>query len=151
MPSGVYIRTEKHRKINSKSHKGHHHHGWKLSKKTKLKMSLSRIGKPSPMLGKHHSNKTKQKIKQSSHKNNKNYNWKGNRVSYNGNHQWIYRHLGKAKHCENCKLDKIPKGKKRWFQWANKSHRYLRYLTDWIQLCIPCHINYDKKYSELLK
>lgn len=47
--------------------------------------------------------------------------------------------------------------------WANRSHKYLRDLTDWTALCIPCHRKHDgltgskhpeeqkKKISEGLK
>ena len=70
--------------------------------------------------------------------------WQGNKVNYRDLHAWVQYHLGKANHCENCGLDKIPKGKKRYFQWANISKQYKRNLNDWIQLCIKCHRAFDE-------
>lgn len=67
-------------------------------------------------------------------------NWKGDKVSYTGLHQWVKRHLGSPKQCEFCgKLKTTSKS----IQWANKSHKYLRKLTDWISLCASCHKKYD--------
>lgn len=137
MPSGVYIRTEYHRKINSNGHKGQPGNrgttGMKFSKETRQKMSLASKGKP----------KSEEHKENMSGKNN--HNWKGYKVKYRTLHGWVQRNLGKANHCEHCGATKVPEGKKRWFQWANKSHKYLRDLTDWIQLCISCHKKYDKK------
>ena len=50
--------------------------------------------------------------------------------------------LGKAHKCVDCGKDKTtPKS----IHWANKSHEYLRELSDWMQLCAKCHKRYDKK------
>lgn len=73
--------------------------------------------------------------------------WKGDKIEYSTLHIWVQRWKGKANHCEHCGLDKIPKGKKRFFEWANKSHKYKRDLTDWIQLCCLCHGKYDRKFK----
>ena len=70
---------------------------------------------------------------------NKAWNWKGDKVGYRSLHTWIIRKLGKANHCKSCGLDKIPKGKKRYFDWANISQKYKRDITDWKQLCKKCH------------
>jgi len=70
-----------------------------------------------------------------------NFNWKGNKVGYRALHNWIENHLGKPLNCSNCGLNKIPKGKKRYFQWANISHKYKRDLNDWIRLCVKCHLS----------
>lgn len=78
----------------------------------------------------------------------KNYGWKGEKVSYRTLHHWIERLRGKAFFCEDCGLDKIPKGKKRYFQWANISHQYLRILEDWKQLCYKCHKQFDGAYRK---
>src|SRR3990167_7792465 len=110
MPSGVYKRTKKH----------------------KRKLSLALEGKPGRVLGKHWklSNETKNKMSLA-RKGDKNPKWKGDKVGYSGLHTWVKKHFGKADHCAHCGLDKIPKDKKRYFHWANKSHKYLRNLTDW--------------------
>lgn len=69
--------------------------------------------------------------------------WKGDKVSYRGLHVWVEKHLGKPQKCEHCGINKIPKGYKRYFQWANISHEYKRELTDWIRLCVKCHRAFD--------
>ena len=70
--------------------------------------------------------------------------WKGDNVGYRGIHHWIRKQLGKANYCQDCKLNKVPEDKKRYFQWSNISGKYLRDLKDWVQRCIPCHMVYDK-------
>lgn len=71
-----------------------------------------------------------------------NPNWKGNKVSYVALHKWVYRHKGKALKCEFCGKEKTtPKS----IQWANKDHKYLRNLEDFISLCVVCHRNFDIK------
>ena len=67
--------------------------------------------------------------------------WKGNNVGYRALHSWVIRKLGKATKCEFCGKEKTtPKS----IHWANKSHKYKRSLSDWIQLCVPCHKAYDR-------
>ena len=69
--------------------------------------------------------------------------WKGNKVGYDALHTWIYRRKGRPLFCEFC-------GKKEGkFEWANKSRKYLRNLSDWISLCISCHKKYD--YTEKMR
>jgi len=70
--------------------------------------------------------------------------WKEN-VKYRGNHMWVYRNLGKPQKCEFCGKEKTtPKS----IHWANKSHRYIRDLNDWISLCASCHKKYDIEYRK---
>ena len=64
-------------------------------------------------------------------------NWKGDKVGYFALHDWVYRHKGKPTKCEHCAEPRIK------FQWANKSHKYIRNLDDWISLCIKCHRKHD--------
>lgn len=73
-----------------------------------------------------------------------NYLWKSDKASYRTKHKWIILRLGKANHCELCKLSLIPKGKKRYFDWCNISGKYIRNEHDWIQLCRICHRKLDK-------
>ena len=73
----------------------------------------------------------------------KHWNWKENKVGYQALHEWLYKRKGKAIKCEICGNNKIPKGKKRWFHWSNKSKKYKRDLNDWLQLCIKCHRKVD--------
>lgn len=70
---------------------------------------------------------------------------KGENASYSAIHTWVKGVFGKATHCENCGAKHIPKGKKRFFEWANISGKYKRDITDWWQLCIICHRGFDKK------
>lgn len=63
--------------------------------------------------------------------------WKGDAVGYSGLHKWVYRQLGEPKKCEHCGT---RKGR---LEWANKSHKYKRILSDWMALCKKCHKEYD--------
>ena len=76
-----------------------------------------------------------------------NHNWKGNNVGYRGLHYWVSRKLGKANKCQFCDKEKTTP---RSIHWANKSHTYLRELTDWISLCAFCHKQYDGAYKRSL-
>lgn len=64
--------------------------------------------------------------------------WKGDKVGYMGLHRWVRMHLGKPSICEHCGNKDARK-----YEWANKSGKYLRDLTDWLRLCKPCHKKYD--------
>lgn len=107
-----------------------------FSKKWKKNLSLA-------LKGKKRTEKTKEKLRK--YQGSRRYNWKGEKVKYKTLHNWIRRHLGKANHCEDCGLDKIPKGRKTYFQWANISKKYKRDLKDFKQLCVKCHKIYDRK------
>lgn len=67
----------------------------------------------------------------------KNHQWKGDSASYQAKHAWIYRRLGKAMICEKCGENEKK------IHWANKSQQYLRIENDWMQLCVPCHREFD--------
>ena len=70
--------------------------------------------------------------------------WKGDMVGYVALHEWIYLHYGKANKCENKNCEyKNPKR----YEWANISGKYLREISDWIQLCPSCHKKIDWKPS----
>lgn len=72
--------------------------------------------------------------------------WKGRDVGYVGLHRWVGIHFGKPLECEKCGLKGIPKGMKRYFEWANKSGTYkTRLRKDWVRLCIKCHNELDAK------
>lgn len=62
--------------------------------------------------------------------------WKGNKAGYSALHKWVDRQKTKPLMCERC-------GKKRFLHWANISHKYLRKVTDWMALCVPCHRAHD--------
>jgi hypothetical protein len=96
--------------------------GRKFSKATREKMSKSQIRTQANRLG----NASK-----------------GDDVGYRALHDWIQAKLGRANKCEKCGLKENPKGKKRYFQWANVDHKYKRTLDSWIQLCCKCHKQFD--------
>lgn len=75
--------------------------------------------------------------------NEKHPNWKGDIVGTSALHAWVARKLGKPQKCELCGTTE-----KRYYDWANKSHRYERNLSDWMRLCRPCHRKYDKGSTE---
>lgn len=58
---------------------------------------------------------------------------------YRSRHDWIQRRLGTPELCSNCGLSSLPEGKKRYFEWSNKSGEYLKDVSDWERLCVPCH------------
>ena len=114
------------RSISSKVNSGKVRHSTPHSKETKLKISLNRKGK---YIG------------------SKNWIWKGDSVSYRNLHRWVERYLGKPNTCEHCG----KYGVAHQIQWANKSGKYLRELSDWIRLCVKCHKRYDSRKSLVLQ
>jgi len=76
----------------------------------------------------------------------RNNKWKGSEVGYFGLHSWVQRHKGRAKKCEYC-------GSTTLVDWANKSFKYKRVLSDWLELCRKCHREYDsgKNWGKAVK
>ena len=68
------------------------------------------------------------------------WNW-SSKPSYQAVHKWLRRNFGKAQFCEN-KLCQHTNPKR--FSWANVSKKYLRDRADYIQLCMSCHIKWDR-------
>lgn len=138
---GFELSNETKRKI-SLSHKGK-----KLTEEHKLKLREAKLGKKMSETTKEkhrqhsHSLATRKKMSES-HKGERSYNWKGDKVGYYGLHSWVSKNLGKPDKCEHCGKDGLF-GKK--IHWANKSGKYFRELGDWIRLCVVCHSAYDKK------
>lgn len=75
-------------------------------------------------------------------------NWKGDRVSYDGLHKWIYRKLGKPDTCQNCGKSKLTRNK---IHWANVSGKYKRDFDDWVRLCVSCHMKFDMTNARIKK
>ena len=116
------------------------------------------IGKNNPFFGKKHTQQTKEKLSlklKGRPRNSGTFQkegrtlsgekhplWKGDKISYNGLHKWLYRCLDNPDTCEHCGKTGL-KGKE--INWANKSGEYKRDLNDWIRLCRLCHEKYDKR------
>ena len=71
------------------------------------------------------------------------HSWKGDTVGYGALHDWIKKENGVASMCEKCGINKIPEGKKRWFEWSSKKKKPSRDKKNWWQLCVKCHREYD--------
>jgi hypothetical protein len=120
--------TLAHRKHLSEAHKG-----YKPTKAHRKALSLSLIGNTHT---KGYKFPKEVGLKRSGEKA---WNWKGKNASYNSLHAWIQRQLGKPNYCQSCKTKTAKR-----FDWANKSGKYKRNLTDWIRLCRKCHQQYDR-------
>ena len=116
------------------------------SEKTKRKIVQSHIGigKGVSLSIEHRKAISEAMIRKGTQKDEKNPMWKGDKVKYMGLHNWVRRHLGTPKKCENCGLNNENKE----YHWANKSGKYLRDLSDWIRLCVKCHKAYDIKRTK---
>jgi len=131
MTSGIYKRTEEHRKKLSLTHLGK---SWgKHTKESKKRMSLAHLRKK-------HSKKTKIKISEA-HKGmlgEKSSNWKGDKVGKIALHIWIRNHKPKPQFCEFC-------NERKPYDVANiKNHQYTRNPNDYKWLCRSCHTKLDK-------
>jgi hypothetical protein len=147
MPTGVYTRTEEHRRILGLAHKdkkltdkaraniskalmGH-----VISEATKDKIRKANSGINAPWYGKHHSEDTKRKIAEAQ-TGPKNHLWKGDKVKYKPLHKWVRRYKPKPEFCEECKVNPP-------IEISNISGEYKRDLTDYRWLCIKCHRKID--------
>ncbi len=121
-------------------------------------------GRPSGMLGKHHTEESKKKISM----NNKRH-FLGKKLTqehkdklkkahakrikngwvspllkenptYRTLHLWVERKLGTPKKCSHCKCETAKR-----YHWANIDHRYERKIENWIRLCVKCHKAFDKQ------
>jgi len=74
--------------------------------------------------------------------NEKNPQWKGEKVGYAGIHDWVKRRLKRPTTCQDC-------GKKCKPDLANISQKYKRDLTDWEWLCRRCHMEKDGRLERM--
>ncbi len=74
-------------------------------------------------------------------------NFKGEDCGYDSLHQWVRRHAGKPTVCVECGHD----GSEHRIEWANISGDYRRDLTDWRQMCVPCHRTHDKAHPGAMR
>ena len=159
MPTGVYPRTEKHRKMyieNGLRQRGPAHPFWKGGKpkckdcgkklshyeSTRCVQCASKVPK---------SEETRERLSSAVKKNwedgkmsktgsmDKNPNWKGDQVSYTGIHKWIERNWKKSDKCDFC--DKAANR----IEWANLTGDYSRDRKNWGCLCVSCHRKLDRK------
>lgn len=78
--------------------------------------------------------------------NGKHHNFKGDKVTYYGIHDWFLDHLPKPKKCEKCgEKGSLNKGGKWNIQRALiHGKKYERRLENFMSLCQRCHMKYDK-------
>ena len=131
MPSGIY----KH-KPHSEETKS------KLAENMRIQWATGKIkGHLGWNKGIPTSEETKQKISEAL-KGEKSPAWKGNNAGYKTIHKWVSKNLGKPDTCEHCGRSNLSGY---FIDWANKSRKYKRDLTDWLRLCKPCHKVYDRQ------
>ena len=78
----------------------------------------------------------------------KNGNWRGDNVGYNGIHDFMHRRMKQPKSCQSC--GKITSN----LDLANISQKYKRVVDDWEWLCRKCHMQKDgrmKKFGRYKK
>lgn len=71
--------------------------------------------------------------------------WRGDDVSYHALHMWVYKNKQRLGTCEKCGAQPEPyAGMEVGTDFANVSGEYRRDVDDWIELCRPCHSEFDK-------
>lgn len=66
--------------------------------------------------------------------------WKGEKAGKSAFHQYINKHHGRPKICEN----KECKGKSKDYDWCIKTGRkYSHNIEDYLRMCRSCHRRYD--------
>ncbi len=69
-------------------------------------------------------------------------NWVGDKIGYDGIHDWLKKNFGVACKWENPDCPGINKN----FHWAKiKGKEYKRRRSYFHQLCASCHVRYDRK------
>jgi hypothetical protein len=64
--------------------------------------------------------------------------WSADKVTYFAVHAWVRRHFQRPDTCDFCGRDNVR------FHWANISKQYTRDRSDWHNLCVKCHNQYDR-------
>jgi len=111
MKTGKHMKLKKYRKYFSELHKGK-----RYSPSTEYKLGHRGLsGRENPM-------------------------WTGDKVTYRGIHQWLYKIRGKPKKCVLCKTTNAE-----YYDWAlKKGKKYKRRISHFIRLCRACHVKYDQ-------
>jgi hypothetical protein len=99
-------------------------------------------GKNNPMYGKEnrwgtHTKKAKKQIGLAK-RDEKSWNWKGDKAGYTSIHYWVHRRKPKPLGCEKCKKEKNR------LELSNNSGKYLRDIKDYEWLCCSCHKYKDR-------
>lgn len=136
MPSGVYTKSETHKKNLSESLMGH-----KVTDATKAKIQKSLTGKiisieTRKKISKANTGKVVSQSAVDKVTGTNNGMWK-ELVGYTQAHRWARKHYSKSGICEECKQVKKT-------ELANISQQYLKELSDWRELCRSCHIQFDR-------
>ena len=73
--------------------------------------------------------------------------WKGDKVGYQGIHQWLNHIFGYPSKCEKCnKIGSRSKNNRWTINWAKlKRKKYKRKRENFWALCKSCHTSYDIK------
>lgn len=148
MPTGIFIRTEEHKRNISQALKGRPR-PWQEKEKikitcpcgTKLLLTPGRIREGH---GKYCSRNCTYKYRDNSKflsliikKGQKNQNWRGDAVGYKAFHLRVNQLRGKAYFCEENKTHQSTR-----FEWANLNGNY-EDIYDYKSLCKKCHNEFD--------
>ena len=116
------------------------------------KISISRIGLPSPMKGKHHSKEAKRKLSkarrgqhnspETEFKKNPNSFKAQNMKTYYSIHRWVRKNKGVPTICTMASTkDRCSP----YFDWANINGEYEKDLDDYASVCRKHHFRYDRE------
>lgn len=75
------------------------------------------------------------------------YRWTGDKASYMALHKRIRKQYGKADHC----INPLCPGTHTLYHWSNISGEYKHDISDWQQLCVKCHMEYDFKKERCIR
>jgi glycyl-tRNA synthetase (class II) len=153
MLTGIYKRTKTHCKNISNSLIGNKNpfYGKHHSEKTKEKMRLFRKN-TKPTLGKHWkikdtSKMNKDKIgKPAKHIAERLGEKHPNWVGNKAHYQTFHKWINSHFGSPN-KCELCGRSDKKKYEWASKKHIYTRNINDYIRLCTSCHRKYDLKFN----
>lgn len=69
--------------------------------------------------------------------------WQAAHPDYMAVHAWVKSQKGRPSLCAHCGSTTA-----KLYDWANVDHQYRRDLNDWIRLCRPCHVRFDRSRTE---
>ena len=120
--SGIYKRSEDHKKLMSLKLKNR-----KFKPETLEKMKKAKLGKKQSV--EHVKNNVNARMNNGKFKEN---------AKYNAIHEWIRRRKSKTELCEMCNKEKP-------YDLANLSGEYKRNVDDFKWLCRKCHYHLDRR------